>query len=205
MTEIAMNKFTLRLLCLAIAGVTATGSASAATFCVGTGVSLASALTDAAANNENDVINIRQGVFSRTVANKARWTYAPTSTDLDNDLYVSGGWSVNDNCATRTSDPSLTVLDGEHANAVLEISPYPASSTLTGRIDVENLTLANGSGDGSTNASCLGWYANGSSGINLFVDNVIVRDAVDTWTSPVAIRQLGAGSVILRNMVISPV
>lgn len=188
---------------LALASLATTGSATATNYCVGTGNALAAALLEAAGNNGDDVIKIRQGVFTRTVDYKARWPYNPKISDLDNELIISGGWSVNDNCATQSINPALTVLDGELANSVLDFSFSGTSSTLAANIIVSNLTVANGRGDGGAPAANLGVWFKGVGSAALFVDNVIVRGADDIWGAAVAVTMLSGGSVTLRNMVIA--
>jgi len=110
------------------------GTTEAATFCVNTAVELQSALTSAASNGEDDVIQIVQGTYEGN--------FVSASTEAF-DLSVEGGYVAG--CASRVVDPANTVLDGMASGTVLVLS-----SDQEVDFAVDGLTLQNGltSGNG---------------------------------------------------------
>ena len=110
------------------------GPLSGATFCVETAEELHSTLTIAAANSEDDTVQLVQGLY------EGNFVYASTEPFS---LSVHGGYTVG--CASREIDPTNTVLDGMAADRVLVFS-----SNQTANLVLEGLTLRNGnSGNGS--------------------------------------------------------
>jgi hypothetical protein len=103
-------------------------SAGAATFCVSDAAGLHTALSQAAANGEDDLIKIQQGTY---VGNFVYASYEPNSLTLE------GGYTAA--CASRTIDPANTVLDGNGTGNVLVISTDKGAPA-----KVDGLTLQNG-------------------------------------------------------------
>lgn len=101
--------------------------------CVDTAAELQSALNDAGANGVDDVIHVVQGSY---VTPGQAFLYA---TSESHSLQLLGGFTTD--CATRELDPTNTVLDGDHATAVLHLAPAP---TTNGRIVVEGFTITGG-------------------------------------------------------------
>ena len=103
--------------------------ALAGVFCVDTPGGLQSALTTAAADGQDDEVQIVQGTY---VGN---FVYASTQA---NKLSVLGGYTAG--CASRTLNPANTILDGNQTGTVLVLSaPDVAAEFL-----VEGLTLREG-------------------------------------------------------------
>ena len=100
----------------------------AATFCVSDATGLHDALTQAAGNGEDDIIRVQQGTY---VGN---FVY---SSHEANSLTLKGGYTAG--CASRTIDPTNTILDGNEAGNVLAISTDKASPAR-----IEGLGLQNG-------------------------------------------------------------
>ena len=184
--------------------------AMAATFCVGTGNELASALESAAYNQQNDEIRIRMGTLTRSGASGSvpRWEYDIGAGVGDNgfSLSVSGGWT---SCSNQVADPQLTVLDAQYQGTALEFQLYRSSSSLR----LSNLTITRGQLDGSLgyqSAANLGIRAPYSSA-NILVDRVIVIAGKSVVSGSVAGIRLagssdGEGGIplfTLRNSVVA--
>lgn len=157
----------------------------AANFCVATGNQLATALTTAGTNDEDDTIKIEFGTLtSNTEAPQnyqwifdGRWDeYATT---------ISGGWTKGNGCASiATHDPAATVLDAQYAGPVfLADLRFDFSGTFT----IRNLTLARGKLFGTTCmsgsvgidcASGLGVQAWALPGAAVTIDNVLIRHGI---------------------------
>ena len=106
------------------------GPLGAATFCVETAEELHSTLTIAAANSEEDTVQLVQGLY------EGNFVYASTEPF---GLSVHGGYTVG--CALREIAPVNTILDGMDADTVLVFS-----SNQSATFQVEGLTLQNGNG-----------------------------------------------------------
>lgn len=121
------------------------GSAMAATFCVGTGNELATALQTAANNTQNDEIRIRIGTLTRSGAagTVPRWEYdlGAGTGDHSNTLTMSGGWT---DCNTQMADPRLTVLDAQYQGTAVYLQLYTSQTT----ISVSNLTITRAQNNG---------------------------------------------------------
>lgn len=127
-------------------------SSPGATFCVSDATELQSALTTAESNGEDNTIQIVQGTYN------GNFTYASTEAY---GLTVEGGYVVG--CATRTIDPTNTILDGGGADMVLALVSQGVTT-----FSVEGLTLQNG--DASTVDDGGGLYAKTEDG-NVIVTN----------------------------------
>ncbi|MBK8637069.1 MAG: right-handed parallel beta-helix repeat-containing protein [Chromatiaceae bacterium] len=126
---------------------------SAATFCVNTAVSLQNALIVAAANGQDDEVQIVQGTY---VGN-----FVYTSTEAQA-LSLRGGYTPG--CSTRTLDPTNTMLDGNnHTGLVLQLS----AGALPANFWIEGLTIRNGVG---------GLSASNGGGGEVAVENNHIRD-----------------------------
>ena len=118
---------------LVLAGIA--GTADAATVCVSTANDIQSALNNAAANGEDDVIDIVAGSY-------------PLSTKLTfnsseaKSLTLSGGWSVG--CVANSG--AATTLDGQHAVQLLD------AFNSNGNISVSQITFVAGTADVGSDA-----------------------------------------------------
>jgi parallel beta-helix repeat protein len=99
---------------------------------VATADELQSALTTAAANGEDDLIQVVQGTY------EGNFGYA-SATEAFN-LSVEGGYVPG--CSSRMVDPANTVLDGSAAGTVLVLSTSQVDDFL---LNVDGITLQNGS------------------------------------------------------------
>ena len=103
-------------------------SSLGATFCVSDATEFQSALTTAESNGEDNTIQIVQGTYN------GNFTYASTEAYS---LTVEGGYTQN--CASRTIDPTNTILDGGGADMVLALVSQGVAT-----FSVEGLTIRNG-------------------------------------------------------------
>ena len=156
-----------------------TGRAEAATFCVSNEAELQAALTTAASNAENDVIQIVQGTY---VGN---FIYSSTES---NSLIIEGGYTPG--CESRVEDPSNTVLDGNGTGTVLVLASLAAD------LVVEGLTLEKGV---ASNAKGGAVYASGST-VTL-TNNVITQNSASNFGGGVYVHD--CTTVTLTNNVIT--
>lgn len=185
---------------LAAAALLLSAKADAALFCVSTGDQLASALSTAQSNNQDDEIRITVG--TRTRPNLAtgftRWTYTPGSNDADNDLSVSGGWT-DAGCTSKT--PGIgTILDGELEGEVMDFS-LPIN--FLGNLVISDLRLVRGRTTLFAGVSVLRINVEGGSG-TLLVDRVVARDSGATGDNGSAVRiTMNGGNATLRSLVVT--
>jgi hypothetical protein len=112
--------------------------AAAATFCATTPAQLQTALSTAAGNDQNDVIQIKTGTYDLS---NVDLVYDPPEGNID--LEISGGWSpfFENPCGQQlTGDPFATILDGNGAGRILRISIDGGLAD----IDVRLLAFMNG-------------------------------------------------------------
>ncbi|MCK4782327.1 MAG: right-handed parallel beta-helix repeat-containing protein [Desulfobacteraceae bacterium] len=150
-----------------------------ATFCVGDEAELQAALTTAASNAENDVIQIVQGIH---VGN---FIYSSTES---NSLIIEGGYTPG--CASRVEDPSNTVLDGNGTGTVLVLANNLAADVVVEGLALENGVASNGKGGGV--------YSYGST-VTL-TNNVITQNSASNFGGGV---YSYGGTVTLTNNVIT--
>jgi len=165
--------------------------AHAHNFCVATSGDLQAAL-DAAAdggayNGEDNMIAVETGNFS--VANNVggqRFAFTSTAAHY---LDIQGGWS--NNCTAFANDPTQSVLDGNHSNAVMQLR------SAHGSISVRNLTIQNGMWP--NNILAAGLTINlGSADLGVVsVTNLIIRNNVSAST-PAGITG-GTGGIYFAN------
>lgn len=187
------------------------GSTMAATFCVGTGNELATALQTAANNTQNDEIRIRIGTLTRSgaVGTVPRWEYdlGAGTGDHSNTLTMSGGWT---DCSTQVADPRLTVLDAQYQGTAVYLQLYTSQTT----ISVSNLTITRAQNNGGLSgrpAASLSVNAPYSSS-TILLDRLIViagKSLVDSG-APAGIKLSGFGdgfgakpTFSLRNSVVA--
>jgi PKD repeat protein len=128
-------------------------STKAATFCVGTAGQLQDALTTAANNEEDDIIRVAQGTY---VGNFA---YSSSAA-----LTIKGGYSFD--CASRTVDPTNTVLDGNGSGPVLTVHIWDDFTA-------DGLTVKNGRGTGDEGG---GLYVEGWPRGKVSINNCIISN-----------------------------
>ncbi|MCK4426767.1 MAG: hypothetical protein KAV69_08450, partial [Deltaproteobacteria bacterium] len=110
-------------------------AAQAATFCVSDAAGLHDALSQAASNGEDDIIQIVQGTY---VGN---FIYASTEAF---GVTIEGGYTT---CASREVDPANTVLDGDAAGNVLVLScPDQAVKFVVDGVTLQNGNASNNGG-----------------------------------------------------------
>ena len=120
--------FSVFLCVLSISMLFFTNITFGATFCVNDEAELKAALTTAASNGEDDIIQIIQGTYN------GNFVYASTE---ENSLTVEGGYT--EDCASRTIDPANTISDGGRIDTVLALVSQEAAN-----FSVEGITLQNG-------------------------------------------------------------
>jgi len=130
-------------------------------FCVKTSAELQNALTEAASNEEDDIIKVIKGTY---IGN-----FFFDSSEGKN-LTLLGGYSRN--CASRTIDPAKTILDGNNLGSVLFLD-----NSSGGDIYVEGFKTRKGfttdDGGGIYAAS----YSYGMAGNITITDNIILINA----------------------------
>lgn len=148
--------------------------AKAATFCVSTPAELATALSDAQGNGEDDVVQIVQGTY------RGNFVYDPAEVF---DLTIEGGYLLG--CSGRTVDPANTVLDGMGTGRVLALG----NDRLGVDFVVDGLTLRNGKG---------GLYISAQAGRVTLTNNVITRNSTEGGGA-----YIGSANVVdlIRNVV----
>lgn len=155
--------------------------ADAATFCVKDALSLKIALTNAQANDEDDVIQIQMGTFTPSAA-----SFVYQSSEAHS-LTIAGGYSVA--CASQSLGAEFTIIDGGGTKAPLSID----ATAPEGGIAISNLTLQNGVSVNSV--APLHLASAGAVG----VENVIVRDnQADSFAADIS---SGNGAMQVRNSV----
>lgn len=197
---------TLALLLCAAAPV------SAATFCIGNGDELSDILegsgTNAANNNEDDVIRLRSGRYlsDANALGDNTFDFDPAQGDS---LSISGGW--NGNCTAQTLDPAATILDGNGRRMLLSINQRTGFTSLTGQISISNLTLFNGVATFPANfvrasQAALRIDIVGAAGSTVTVENVVMtgnRALPAATGGEIALVRLASGGVLrFRNNVI---
>ena len=159
-----------------------TNTSSGVTFCVSDATQLQSALTTAASNGEDDVVQIVQGTY---VGN-----FVYDSTEA-NSITIEGGYTAG--CSSREVDPSNTVLDGDAAGRVLELSvPEQAAASFL----VDGVTLT----DGYEYGGC-GVLAYSPSGTVTLTNNTITGNSGDSSGSGGGVAAYG--TVTLTNNTIT--
>ena len=153
-------KKSLTLFCLVcVVTISFPLTASAATFCVSDAAELQGSLTTAAANGEDDVVQIQQGTY---VGN---FVYASTEAY---GLAIEGGYEPG--CSSREVDPDNTVLDGDQTGNVLVLSNPDESVDFV----VNRVTLQNGSISGSGGGG--GLFVKTSEGTLSLTNNIITEN-----------------------------
>ncbi len=99
---------------------------------------LQNALDMARTNGQDDVIYLRQGTYS---TGSGPFSYGSSGND-SKAVSLLGGW--NTGFTARSSDPSLTLLDGGGATRVLEVIADVAGVSID--FSIEGLTIQNGYG-----------------------------------------------------------
>lgn len=210
-----MNNSSRRLSCawFCVFSIVCSMPLYAATFCVSTGNALNTALAQAGANSEDDVIKIEYGTLTSN-------THAPQNYQWDfngsGDEYqttISGGWSKGNGCASlATNDPQATVLDAQWQGPVFVANlRYDFGGSFT----LRNLTLARGklftsdcfSGNvGIDCASGLGVYMWGVTGASVTVENILITTGVAASGAHGSIADLsvtGTGTLKFRNAIVA--
>jgi hypothetical protein len=180
------------VLSLALVGFALAPPAHGVNFCVGTTAELRSALQTAASNGTDDQIRVKTGTYRGDGAGPV----ASVATSEDGALTLRGGYVdvAGFECASLSSDPTATNIDGEDVRAGLRLAALPGSSAA---ITVQNLTLTRG----STAEFGAGLDVGGVSGYtgNVLIERVIFVDNVASFGG--ALNGYTAGTFTLRNSV----
>ena len=124
------------LLACALAQAFVAREAAAFTFCVadadGLRDALVAASTGGAHDGEDNIVDLVAGTYS-TATIGAAFDYAQQSSQS---LQVQGGFAPG--CATRSADPTVTVIDGAGMDVPLRLV------NLAGPIDVDGMTIQHG-------------------------------------------------------------
>jgi hypothetical protein len=131
---------------------------------------LQNALDMARTNGQDDVIYLRQGTYS---TGSGPFSYGSSGNDSKS-VSLLGGW--NTGFTARSSDPSLTLLDGGGVTRVLEVIADVAGVSID--FSVEGLTIQNGYGSDADGAGIRAY--SGTSGNNgtllLTIRNCVIQD-----------------------------
>jgi hypothetical protein len=166
--------------------------AHAHTFCVSTATELQNALTDASDGGmyagENNAVRIMTGTYL-TGATSGNAPFHYSSTNASGQLSVTGGYSVG--CPFQHSlDPSGSVLDGNHATAVLTIASKQS-------VEVTSLTLRNG--ENTSGASAAGLAVDVNGGYALVQGNIIRGNHTTTAVGGLYVQVKGAGYALIYS------
>ncbi len=134
--------------------------------CVNTAFDLASALSTAASNGEDDTVQVVQGTY--TTISDSPFTYF---TEENYSLSILGGYTTA--CASQTIDPTNTILDGGNTSQVVRLIP---STNTSGDLVVQGFTVQNGYTTGFTDGA--GIYIGGAMGYsgNVTVSHNIIQN-----------------------------
>jgi hypothetical protein len=140
---------------------------------------LQNALDTARTNGQDDVIYFQQGTYS---TGSCPFSYGSSGND-SKAVSLLGGW--NTGFTVRSSDPSLTLLDGGGATRVLEVIADVAGVSIN--FSIEGLTIQNGYGSETDGAGIRAYSgASGNNGtIFLTIRNCVIQNNQAT-ISPVA-------------------
>ena len=141
-----------------------TGSLWGAEFCVDDASALQTALSTAASNDEDNIIQIARGITYL-----GNFFYA---TDKGKEIVIRGGYDKSRSVCTfptALSSPSETILDGSGAGRVLRVSDNG-----DGNIVVERLTFRNGNSTGDGGGLLASSGASGDSGDVRISYNIMV-------------------------------
>ena len=178
--------------------------------CVGSAEALAACLFEAQADGRHDEIRVRQGLY--------RGLFSLTQGE-DFDLVLAGGYEAD--CAGRSLDPTLTVLDGDGTGRVLTLDAGSATAHVqVERISVKNGAVAKGAGgclllrtggtavvEGVEIAGCMASGAGGAVRLDVGSGTALVRESIlrasrAAFGGGLAVRG-GTGRVLLLNNTIS--
>jgi len=158
---------------LPLAGLLASGSAMANTYCVDTAAKLYDALanvsTGGAADDQDNTIHLVSGTYT---TNGGRFDF---KTAAGHAFTIDGGYDSN--CAIQDPTPGATTLDGASANQVLGIQT-------NGTARVRRLTLQNGVHNGSADGGGVRVVLSRSNPgdpipMIVFIANVVRNNATD--------------------------
>ncbi|WP_395373858.1 hypothetical protein [Marinicella sp. W31] len=149
-----MKKYPLILISCCLSFLLLT-TVQAATFCVTNSTQLLLRLNEAATNDQNDVIRIKQGTYPIISNPQLTHGFTYSGGNENRTLDISGGWiSFNNNdCGLQINQGDSTVLDGRDLQGVMRI-------TAGGNVFISNLSFINGFVDNSL-----------SSGLHLFLSD----------------------------------
>jgi len=180
----------------AAVAIGAGGPASAHLYCVSTAAQLQDALTQAsdggAHDDEDNVILLTAGTFKTGAATAHGPFLYHGSSSRHFDLF--GGYDANCNATSR--DPRQSILDGDHATAVLEVH------STNGPIDLAWFTARNGESDQAGAGISANRLAGDDSQATL--DGLVIRDNHTSATAGGLFVQSGPGDLlfVLDSLVI---
>lgn len=165
------------------------GTAAAATFCVGTSTELQQALMTAASNGEADTVRIRTGLYAPGGGSLAFAYFSAQNFAIT----IAGGY-VNFGmvaCGLQLRDPSLTLISGSNARGGMALT-----NGTSGDISLEGLTFRNGLAAESGGGLRLG--AGGYVG-DVLIDRVFFDRNVATSYGGGLSASVDGGTLVLRN------
>ena len=174
------------------------GTSQAVDFCVGNSTDLEAALLASAVNGATaDTIQVRVGTY----LSPANGFGAAAAFGAGDSITIEGGWMSTEliPCATQSTDPSLTIIDGEGVRPAMLLRHQTGGGNMT----VRNLTIQNGlrnvgmTGDDRGG----GLYAAGFAGYvgDVLVERCIFRGNVATLLGGGLQATSDGGAVTVRN------
>lgn len=163
----------------------------AAVYCVGSESELSAALAVGQSNGEDDEIRLRAGIYFSD--GKPYGGFAATVSDARG-FSILGGW-IDAACTVHRDDPTLSVIDGNHANGAMTLSATRESSNA---VRLAWLTFRNGAGH-------VGYGLNLGSPdyvtMPMVVENCVFRDNhnFDGYYGRGALYFVGDAGFLLRN------
>ena len=168
--------------------------------CVGDAAELTTALAQAVSNGAStDTIKIRTGTYkSITNAFGASGSY-PSGDSIT----IEGGWtgSIEVPCQTQSTDPSLTVIDGEGLRGGMYLSHQAGAGSIT----VRNLSFQNGHREYDpitfSNDRGGGLYIVGPTGntADVLVERCIFRNNYASFLGGGLVASSDGGTITVRN------
>jgi len=183
-----MKKVLLWALCCLASLAFLAGGAWGGMYCVSDAGSLQACLTEAEANEADDIIKVVQGTYN------GHFSYPSTE---GHSITLLGGYTPGTSCTERELDPAKTVLDGGGTANVLYL--YNG-----GAIQVDGFTIKNGNSGGAAG----GVYASTVAGGDVtLTNNIITGNIAGTYGGGVYAHSYlnsGAGGTItLTNNIIT--
>lgn len=173
---------------------------SAATRCINDETQVQSVMDAALASADaSEDVRFKEGIYSFGTGD---FGYLGVLQGSGKVLQISGGWSgTPGNCTSRSSNVGATILWGQNERRVLVIN---ASTTFTGSIIIENLTIGGGFSSGN-GALCLGLGEQNGGVMGIRVERVWITQcsvATNSGVDAPAVSLVSSSALLVRNNVI---